>query len=87
VRRTAVQPAVNVITTWVMIALLVGISTKLRWFGPNRKRHSALGGAIGGTAGVAAGTCARRRYISPTRPGRRALPGRVVALLLLQMQQ
>ena len=29
------QTAVHVITTGVLIALLVGISTKLRWFGPN----------------------------------------------------
>jgi Family of unknown function (DUF6127) len=35
VRRTAVQTAVHVITTGVLIALLVGIATKLRWFGPN----------------------------------------------------
>ena len=34
-RRTAVQTAVHVITTGVLIALLVGIATKLRWFGPN----------------------------------------------------
>ena len=32
VRRTAV----HVITTGVLIALLVGIATKLRWFGPNQ---------------------------------------------------
>lgn len=35
VRRTAVQSAVNVITTGVLIALLTGIAMKLRWFGPN----------------------------------------------------
>ena len=35
VRRTAVQTAVHVITTGVLIALLVGIAMKLRWFGPN----------------------------------------------------
>ena len=35
VRRTAVQTAVHVITTGVLIALLVGVATKLRWFGPN----------------------------------------------------
>ena len=35
VRRTAVQTAVTVITTRVLIALLVGIATKLRRFGPN----------------------------------------------------
>jgi len=35
VRRTAVQTAVNVITTGALIALLTGIATKLRWFGPN----------------------------------------------------
>jgi hypothetical protein len=34
VRRTAVQTAVNVITTGVLIALLAGIAVKLRWFGP-----------------------------------------------------
>jgi hypothetical protein len=35
VRRTAVQTAVHVITTAVLIALLVGVAMKLRWFGPN----------------------------------------------------
>jgi hypothetical protein len=35
VRRTAVQTAVNVITTGALIALLTGIAMKLRWFGPN----------------------------------------------------
>ena len=35
VRRTAVQTAVHVITTGVLIALLTGIAMKLRWFGPN----------------------------------------------------
>ena len=35
VRRTAVQTAVNVITTAVLIGLLIGIAMKLRWFGPN----------------------------------------------------
>ena len=35
VRRTAVQTAVNVITTGVLVALLAGIAMKLRWFGPN----------------------------------------------------
>ena len=35
VRRTAVQTAVHVITTGLLIALLVGIATKLRWLGPN----------------------------------------------------
>ena len=30
-----VQTAMHVITTGVLIALLVGIATKLRWFGPN----------------------------------------------------
>jgi hypothetical protein len=34
VRRTAVQTAVNVITTGVLVALLAGIAMKLRWFGP-----------------------------------------------------
>jgi hypothetical protein len=29
-----VQTAVHVITTGVLIAFLVGIATKLRWFGP-----------------------------------------------------
>ena len=33
VRRTAVQTAVHVITTGVLIALLTGIAMKLRWFG------------------------------------------------------
>jgi hypothetical protein len=32
---TAVQIAVNVITTGVLVALLEGIAMKLRWFGPN----------------------------------------------------
>jgi Family of unknown function (DUF6127) len=35
VRRTAVQTAVNVITTGVLVALLAGIAMRLRWFGPN----------------------------------------------------
>ena len=35
VRRTAVQTAVHVITTAVLIALLTGIAIKLRWFGPS----------------------------------------------------
>ena len=35
VRRTAVQTAVHVITTGVLIALLTGITMKLKWFGPN----------------------------------------------------
>jgi hypothetical protein len=35
VRRTAVQTAVNVITTGVLVAFLAGIAMKLRWFGPN----------------------------------------------------
>jgi hypothetical protein len=35
VRRTAVQTAVNVITTGVLVALLAGIAVKLRCFGPN----------------------------------------------------
>ena len=35
VRRTAVETAVNFITTGVLIALLTGIAIKLRWFGPN----------------------------------------------------
>jgi len=35
VRRTAVQTAVNVITTGVLVALLAGIAMKLRWFGPD----------------------------------------------------
>jgi hypothetical protein len=35
VRRTAVQTAVYVITTGVLIVLLVGIATKLRWFARN----------------------------------------------------
>ena len=35
VRRTAVQTAVHVITTGILIALLTGIAMKLRWFGPN----------------------------------------------------
>jgi hypothetical protein len=35
VRRTAVQTAVNVLTTGALIALLTGIAMKLRWFGPN----------------------------------------------------
>ena len=34
-RRTAVQTAVHVITTGVLIALLTGIAMNLRWFGPN----------------------------------------------------
>jgi hypothetical protein len=35
VRRTAVQTAVHVITTGILIALLTGIAMKLRWFGPS----------------------------------------------------
>ena len=35
VRRTAVQTAVHVITTGILIALLTGIAIKLRWFGPS----------------------------------------------------
>lgn len=35
VRRTAVQTAVHVITTGVLIALLTGIVLKLRLFGPS----------------------------------------------------
>jgi hypothetical protein len=35
VRRTAVQTVVHVINTGVLIALLIGIATKPRWFGPN----------------------------------------------------
>jgi len=35
VRRTAVQTAVHVITTGVLIALLTGIAMRLRWLGPN----------------------------------------------------
>jgi len=35
VRRTAVQTAVHVITTGILIALLTGIAMKLRWFEPN----------------------------------------------------
>jgi hypothetical protein len=35
VRLTAVQTAVNAITTGVLVALLAGIAMKLRWFGPN----------------------------------------------------
>ena len=35
VRRTAVHTAVHVITTGLLIELLIGIATKLRWFGPN----------------------------------------------------
>ena len=35
VRRTAVQTAVHVVTAGVLIALLVGIAMKLRWFGSN----------------------------------------------------
>ena len=35
VRRTAVQTAVHVITSAVLIALLAGIAMKLRWFGPS----------------------------------------------------
>ena len=35
VRRTAVQTAVHVITTGVLIALLTGIAMQLRWFGTN----------------------------------------------------
>ena len=36
VRRTAVQTAVHVITTGILIALLTGIAMKLRWFGPSQ---------------------------------------------------
>ena len=35
VQRTAVQTAVNVITTGVLVALLAGVAMKLRWVGPN----------------------------------------------------
>jgi hypothetical protein len=35
VRRTAVQTAVHVITTGILVAPLAGIAMKLRWFGPN----------------------------------------------------
>ena len=35
VRRTAVQTAVHVITTAVLIALLTGVAMKLLWFGPS----------------------------------------------------
>jgi hypothetical protein len=35
VRRTAVQTAVHVITSAVLVALLAGIAMRLRWFGPN----------------------------------------------------
>jgi len=35
VRRTAVQTAVHVIATGVLIALLAGIAMKLRWFRTN----------------------------------------------------
>jgi len=35
VRRTAVQTAVHVITTGILVALLAGIAMKLRWFGPS----------------------------------------------------
>lgn len=35
VRRTAVQTAVHVITTGILVALLAGIAVKLRWFGPS----------------------------------------------------
>ena len=35
VRRTAVQTAVHVITTGILIALLTGIAMKLKWFGPS----------------------------------------------------
>lgn len=35
VRRTAVQTAVHIITTGLLIALLTGIAMKLRWFGPD----------------------------------------------------
>jgi hypothetical protein len=35
VRRIVVKTAVNVITPSALIALLVGIATKRRWFGPN----------------------------------------------------
>jgi len=34
-RRTAVQTAVHVITTGVLIALMTGVAMKLTWFGPN----------------------------------------------------
>jgi hypothetical protein len=34
-RSSAVQTAVSVITTGILIALLTGIAMKLRWFGPN----------------------------------------------------
>jgi hypothetical protein len=35
VRRTAVQTAVHVLTSAVLVALLAGIAMKLRWFGSN----------------------------------------------------
>ena len=35
VRRTAVQTAVHVITSAVLVALLTGVAMKMRWFGPN----------------------------------------------------
>jgi Family of unknown function (DUF6127) len=35
VRRTAVQTAVHVLTSAVLVALLAGMAMKLRWFGPN----------------------------------------------------
>jgi hypothetical protein len=35
VRRTAVQTAVNVITTGTLVAMLTGIAVKLKWFGPS----------------------------------------------------
>jgi hypothetical protein len=35
VRRTAVQTAVHVITSGVLVALLAGFELRLRWFGPN----------------------------------------------------
>ena len=35
VRRTAVQTAVHVITTGILLALLAGVAMKLRWFGPS----------------------------------------------------
>jgi len=34
-RREAVQTTVHVVTTGVLIEFLIGIATKLRWFGPD----------------------------------------------------
>ena len=35
VRRTAVQTAVHVITTGILLVLLAGVAMKLRWSGPS----------------------------------------------------